>query len=50
MVDLTDTLPLWFPVVSGVATSLLFCWWLLRDVAVERAWLVRPSFADGRTA
>ncbi|MHC4812403.1 MAG: ferredoxin [Planctomycetota bacterium] len=50
LVDLTNTLPSWFEITSHIATTLLFCWWLLRRRGHDRAWLVRPLFANGRTA
>ena len=45
LVDPTAVLPMWFPAVSGVPTTLLFFWWLLRPCVEDRPWLVRPPFA-----
>ena len=45
LVDLTTTLPVWFPVVSQIFTTLLFFWWFVGRKESRRGWLFRPSFA-----
>ena len=45
LVDLTDTLPAWFPVASRVLTTLLFAWWLVICAPARRSWAQRPAFS-----
>jgi len=45
LIDLRDTLPAWFPLVSRVATTALFAWWFVGRRTASRAWAVRPEFA-----
>ena len=45
LVDLSGTLPTWFPVASRVVTTALFAWWLVGRRRGETAWGVRPEFS-----
>jgi len=49
LVDLTDTLPAWFPIASRIVTTLLFAWWLLLRKPARRSWARRPAFAATST-
>jgi len=42
LVDLTATLPSWFPVASQAATTALFVYLLVLRTPMRRAWTVRP--------
>jgi len=46
LVDLTGVLPTWFPTASRIATTALFVWWLVGRTRANRAWGVRPEFAE----
>lgn len=46
LVDLTATLPAWFPAASRLATTLLFAWWFVLRPGVRRAWGIRPTYAE----
>jgi hypothetical protein len=42
LVDLSETLPSWFPAASRLGTTLLFVWWLLVRTPSSRSWAHRP--------
>lgn len=44
LIDLTDTLPVWFPVASQIVTTAFFAWFMLvRDR--KSSWSVRPTYS-----
>ena len=45
LVDLSGVLPPWFVPCSRLLTVALFAWWLFRDAAPGRSWLLRPPIA-----
>jgi len=46
LVDGRGVLPDWFPIVSRIATTALFAWWLVGRRSLRRSWLKRPEFAE----
>ncbi len=44
LVDLSDTLPAWWPIISNIVTTLFFVWWLVIRKQVERNWAIRPPY------
>jgi len=46
LVDLSATLPAWFPIASHAATSAFFGWWFLARSGIYRSWAGRPAYAD----
>ncbi len=43
LIDLRDTLPIWFPMVSQAITTLFFVWWMVIRKQTKQ-WAVRPPF------
>lgn len=50
LVDLSATLPAWFPLASRTLTTAALLAWLLRSPGVPASWLRRPPFAPGEAA
>ena len=50
LVDLTGSLPSWFPAASQVASTALFLWLMLSRNPRARSWTTRPPFARGASA
>ncbi len=49
LIDLTDTLPVWFPVASQIVTTAFFAWFMLvRDR--KSSWSVRPTYSTAALA
>lgn len=47
LVDLTGSLPAWFPMASRVVTTIFFVLWLVGQRRGEKTWLVRPKIRAG---
>lgn len=45
LVDLTNTLPTWTPIVLNIITTTFFVWWMVIRNKFKRAWSVRPTYA-----
>ncbi|MCC7431162.1 hypothetical protein IT568_09990 [bacterium] len=45
LVDLSVTLPDWFPVASRFVTTSFFLWWFAIRTDKKQSWLVRPQFS-----
>ena len=48
LVDLTGSLPSWFPIASQIVTTLACLWWLVARRQGKTAWGVRPPYASDR--
>lgn len=48
LVDLSDVLPAWLPLVLQISAVAFFFWWLLLRKKTETEWAVRPAFARNR--
>lgn len=46
LVDLSDSLPGWFPLATRAATTILFVTWLVGRSGAPRPWTLRPAFAQ----
>jgi hypothetical protein len=44
LIDLTNTLPSWFPYLSRFVTTSFFVWWMVLRLEMEKNWIVRPPF------
>lgn len=44
LVDLTLSLPHWFPVILQISTALFFVWWLVFNKKEMSNWLIRPPY------
>ncbi|MHC4955950.1 MAG: ferredoxin [Planctomycetota bacterium] len=45
LVDLSATLPGWFPLASRLLTTAVFAWWLVLRTSAKNSWALRPAFA-----
>lgn len=48
LIDLSQTLPYWFPYASHAVTTAFFFWFLVIRPTSERSWLVRPKPAKAQ--
>ncbi len=44
LIDLTQSLPHWFPVVLQISTTLFFAWWLVFNKKEITSWVIRPPY------
>lgn len=44
LVDLTLSLPHWFPVILQISTALFFVWWLVFNKKEMTSWVIRPPY------
>ena len=45
LIDLTNSLPLWTPVVLNIITTTFFIWWMVIRKKIKRPWSVRPAYS-----
>ncbi len=46
LVDLTNILPSWFPMLSQIITTSFFIWFMMLRNNEKKSWLVRPIYSD----
>jgi len=49
LIDLSGTLPAWFPEASQVATTVFFAWFMVIRKR-KTSWAVRPAYSDAALA
>ncbi len=49
LIDMSETLPEWFPNASHIITTIIFFWWLVAREGVARSWTVRPPLAQQKS-
>ncbi|PCJ96376.1 MAG: ferredoxin [Zetaproteobacteria bacterium] len=45
LVDLTDIMPHWFPIVSQIMTTIFFIWFMILRKTDKRSWSIRPAYS-----
>ena len=48
LVDLSQMLPDWFPVLLQFSTTLFFSWWIIFNKKETASWVIRPPYANQR--
>ncbi len=46
LVDLSTTLPSWFPIASQITTTCIFLWWMVLRSSKAKSWSIRPSYSE----
>lgn len=44
LVDLSTSLPIWFPVFLQFSTTLFFIWWMIFNKKERSSWVIRPPY------
>jgi hypothetical protein len=44
LIDLTDNLPVWTPIVLNIITTTFFIWWMVIRKRMKRSWSIRPAY------
>jgi hypothetical protein len=45
LIDLSNVLPVWTPIVLNIITTTFFIWWMVIRDKSKRAWSIRPAYA-----
>lgn len=45
LADLSQTLPIWFPLVLQFSTTIFFFWWMIFNKKEMSSWVIRPPYA-----
>ncbi len=46
LVDLSQTLPIWFPLILQFSTTIFFSWWMIFNKKEMSSWVIRPPYAN----
>ncbi len=44
LVDLSQSLPIWFPVILQFSTTIFFIWWMIFNKRERSSWVIRPPY------
>ena len=44
LVDLSQSLPIWFPVILQISTTVFFIWWMIFNKKARSSWVIRPAY------
>ncbi len=44
LIDLSNSLPSWFPGILQISTTLFFIWWIIINKKEMTSWLIRPPY------
>ncbi len=44
LIDLSLTLPTWFPYLLQITSTLFFMWWIVFNKKEMTSWLIRPPY------
>lgn len=46
LIDLSNSLPGWTPIILNIFTTTFFIWWMVIRHKIKRSWTIRPAYAN----